>query len=293
MKSWKPLLIKIARNKLSDEKLKEKKKNYPKPSICEALIGAKKGNKAIWSKLMRSGTRGKDLKFQQIQSTLIKAITPLVILNDKLFTRQENSTGTWADDSQDNMLKALTDAVALILRSNAELSQRRLDLIRPDLKQYQQICSAEVTESSTYLFRDDLVQKIKYINATNRVGQTLNNASSRGNYIVAPPIMALLIPAPASRIAGVIPEPPNDVIASTNEYRSFMKDGKLQVHFGPTLTSFPDVSWPQMRILTHGPILPSQTLTEGCFKKRTSATFKVNFIFEETLTLMSRPERPF
>ena len=52
--------------------------------------------------------------------------------------------------------------------------------------------------------------------------------------IVAPPIMALLIPAQASRIAGVIPDPPNDVIASTNEYRSFMKDGKLQVHFGPT-----------------------------------------------------------
>ena len=107
------IINKMERNKLSDEKLKEKKKNYPKPSICEALVGAKKGNKAIWSKL-RSGTRGKDLKFQQIQSTLIKAITPLVILNDKLFTRQENSKGTWADDSQDNV-KILTDAVALIL----------------------------------------------------------------------------------------------------------------------------------------------------------------------------------
>ena len=41
------------------------------------------------------------------------------------------------------------------------------------------------------------------------------------------------------------------------------------------------------------PILPSQTLTEGCFKKCTSTTFKMNFRFEETLTFMSRPERPF
>lgn len=38
----------------------------------------------------------------------------------------------------------------------------------------------------------------------------------------------------AIRVPDEIPDPPNDLIASTNEYRSFMKDGKLQVHFGPT-----------------------------------------------------------
>ena len=38
----------------------------------------------------------------------------------------------------------------------------------------------------------------------------------------------------AIRVPGVVPLPPNDVVAATKEYRSFMKDGKLQVRYGPT-----------------------------------------------------------
>ena len=38
----------------------------------------------------------------------------------------------------------------------------------------------------------------------------------------------------AIRVPGEIPDSPNDLIACTNEYKSFMKEGKLQVHFGPT-----------------------------------------------------------
>ena len=38
----------------------------------------------------------------------------------------------------------------------------------------------------------------------------------------------------AIRFPGEIPDPPNDLIASTNEYKSFMKEGKLQVDFGST-----------------------------------------------------------
>jgi len=36
------------------------------------------------------------------------------------------------------------------------------------------------------------------------------------------------------QVPGEIPDLPNDVIESTNEYKSFVKDGKLQVHFRPT-----------------------------------------------------------
>ena len=38
----------------------------------------------------------------------------------------------------------------------------------------------------------------------------------------------------AIRVPGIVPLPPNDVVAATKEYRSFMKDGKLQVRYGPT-----------------------------------------------------------
>ena len=170
------IINKMARNKMTEEKLKDKMKTYPTPSNCEALVAARKVNKEIWSKL-RPGTRGRDLKFQQIQSTLVKAVNPLVMLTDKALANQGKAK---LAENNEELIKMLTNAIALILHSNAELSQRRLDLIRPDLnKQYQQICS-EVTENSTYLFGDDLAQKIKDINATNRVGQKLSDTSYRG-----------------------------------------------------------------------------------------------------------------
>ena len=38
----------------------------------------------------------------------------------------------------------------------------------------------------------------------------------------------------AIRVPGHVPPPPDDVVAATKEYRSFMKAGKLQVRYGPT-----------------------------------------------------------
>lgn len=44
---------------------------------------------------------------------------------------------------------------------------------------------------------------------------------------------AVILPN-AQRVLDEIPDPPNDIIASTNDYKSFKKNGKLQVHYGPT-----------------------------------------------------------
>ena len=38
----------------------------------------------------------------------------------------------------------------------------------------------------------------------------------------------------AIRVPSHVPPPKDDVVAATNEYRSFMKAGKLQVRYGPT-----------------------------------------------------------
>jgi hypothetical protein len=38
----------------------------------------------------------------------------------------------------------------------------------------------------------------------------------------------------AIRVPGDVPQAPHDVVAATKEYRSFTKDGKLQVRYGPT-----------------------------------------------------------
>lgn len=61
----------------------------------------------------------------------------------------------------------------------------------------------------------------------------------------------------AVSIPGEIPESPNDVIVSTNEYRSFMnwRMGSCKFASGQhVITSFPNVSWQKMRISFHRPI---------------------------------------
>ena len=76
------MLNKMARSKLSEEKLKEKLNKYSRPQNCENLVGANV-NPEIWSKV-RPESRSRDLKMQKIQNTILKAITPLAELSDSL-----------------------------------------------------------------------------------------------------------------------------------------------------------------------------------------------------------------
>ncbi|XP_028518407.1 uncharacterized protein LOC114576281 [Exaiptasia diaphana] len=155
------IVNKLARSKMSDDKLKEKLNKYNRPQNCEKLI-TPKVNSEIWAKIS-SSTRSRDVKLQKIQTMLMKATTVLVGLADKLVKNEkDNST-----------VKSMFDSIAFISHANIEISHRRRDFIKPDLnKAYQQICSDQV-EITDNLFGDDLPQKIKDINATNKVGNTL------------------------------------------------------------------------------------------------------------------------
>ena len=66
-------------------------------------------------------------------------------------------------------IKQVLDSVALLTHANCELNQCCRDLIRLDLKSYQQICAEHVGVTG-FLFGDDLPQKIKGVNTTNRLG---------------------------------------------------------------------------------------------------------------------------
>ena len=70
-------------------------------------------------------------------------------------------------------VRQILDSVALLTHASFDIIQRRRELIRPDLKKYQQIC-AEHVNFTGFLFGDDLPQKIKDINLTNRIGQKLS-----------------------------------------------------------------------------------------------------------------------
>ena len=151
-------------NKMARRKLKEKLNKYSRTQNCENLVGAKV-NPEIWSK-MRPETRSRDLKMQKIQNTILKGITPLAELSDSLLNlKSKNDVFDTA-----KAVRQILDSVALLTHANCDIIQCRQELIRPDLnKLYQQICAEHVSFTG-FLFGDDLPQKIKDINMTNRVG---------------------------------------------------------------------------------------------------------------------------
>ena len=144
------MLNKMARSKLTEEKLKEKLNKYSRPQNCENLVGAKV-NPEIWSKI-RPEIRSHDLKMQNIQNTILKAITPLAHLSDSLLNLKcKNDVFNTA-----KAVRQILDSVALLTHANCDIIQHRRELIRPDLnKPYQQICAEHVSFTG-FLFGDDL-----------------------------------------------------------------------------------------------------------------------------------------
>ncbi|XP_068675354.1 uncharacterized protein [Montipora foliosa] len=102
---------------------------------------------------------------QKIQNTILKAITPLAELSDSLSNlKSKNDVFDTA-----KAVRQILDSVALLTHANCDIIQRRRKLIRPDLnKPYQQICAEHVSFTG-FLSGDDLPQKIKDINMTNRL----------------------------------------------------------------------------------------------------------------------------
>lgn len=91
----------------------------------------------------------------------MKATAGLAYLTDKL-TKSDREGA-----------KSLINSIALIMHAHCELNHRRRDLIKPDLNwSYQQICSEQL-QVTNWLFGDELTQKIRDINTTNKVGSKL------------------------------------------------------------------------------------------------------------------------
>ena len=153
------IVNKLLRNRLNEDKLKEKLNKSTRPKNCDNITGVKV-NAEIWPKLQPS-TRSYDIKMQRVQNTLLKATIPIVKVVNQLMT---NRNGT---DNDKAIIKHLMDSVALLGHTNCELVQRRRDLIRPDLNNnYQQLCSEHI-EFTSWLFGDDLPKQVQDISATN------------------------------------------------------------------------------------------------------------------------------
>ena len=153
------IVNKLLRNRLTEDKLKEKLTQSTRPKNCDNITGINV-NAEIWPKLQPS-TRSYDIKMQRVQNTLLKATIPIVKVVNQLMTNPDDI------DNSKGIIKNLMDSVALLGHTNCELVQRRRDLIWPDLNDnYQQLCSEHI-EFTSWLFGDDLPKQVQDISGTN------------------------------------------------------------------------------------------------------------------------------
>ncbi|CAB3984921.1 Hypothetical predicted protein [Paramuricea clavata] len=156
---------------LSEEKLQDKLNKYPSPENCEAL-SKMRVNQLIWDNL-QPNSRSQDLRFQKVQTALIKGMAAIVRATD---TALAHITTLPAGKE---IVESMTDAIALCAHANSELNIRRKELIKPDLHEdYKHLCSASVP-SSSQLFGDDLSKQVKDLTEVNKVGRKMTRHKNK------------------------------------------------------------------------------------------------------------------
>ena len=164
------LVEKLMREKPTEEKLTELKRQYKSPQNCDSLTETKV-NQGMWNNLDESA-RSMDLKFQKVQKCLVKGVTSVVSVVDS-FLLTENSP------DNKTLITCLMDGVLLFANANQELNFRRRELLRPQLNaNYRYLC-APSNPVTGELFGDDLPKAIKDITDTNRLSSKLTRDSSR------------------------------------------------------------------------------------------------------------------
>ena len=163
--------------KLSDQKLKEKRDQYPRPDNCDRLV-APRINPEIWARI--ENAKQLDLRASTNQSNLAKAGVVLAKSTDKrLSLYQKDSKPEYRE-----LITINTDALALLGHASCEMSQRRRETLKPHLnKEYTTLCASHVPVTSL-LFGDDLQGQLTNIRATNKATQSVmreNNTKIHNN----------------------------------------------------------------------------------------------------------------
>ena len=167
------VLSKMLRQQPSDVKMIEKLNSFKRP-LNIAELEPTRVNPEIWSSL-QSKTRSLDIKIQKVEQAMLKSMVPIISCVELLLKNDKCD--------QKTLITKLLDSVAIISHSNHELNLRRRELIKPDLnRQFASLCSSQVPITGL-LFGDNLSQKCKDIQETNKLGQKfgLRSGSSVGS----------------------------------------------------------------------------------------------------------------
>ena len=123
-------------------------------------------------------TRIQDVKLQKMQKFLLKSAYPIAKTLDSILT--SNSSNNNSDHILINKIKELaSDALAVLSQSNQELLQQRGDGITKNLSREYKTLEHNVPPGSKLLFGDNLSNRIKLLQASNKACQvnvTPNNS---------------------------------------------------------------------------------------------------------------------
>lgn len=153
------ILEKFFMEKSDEEKMKSLLKEYNKPQNCDK-VNVPYCNEDIWRINLSSLHRHNDWSIQKILLHVIKASYAMFYACDKLVAKEENETCN-------EVLNLLIDAVALLGHSSIEINNLRRDLMKHRLPAHLRKLVKNVPPDSKFLFGDDIQKRISQIAATN------------------------------------------------------------------------------------------------------------------------------
>ena len=131
----------------------------------------KKCNPEIWSEMLQSKTRSKDLKTQKMQSCILKAVGAISkVTNALLDLKNSKSLNAFTlNENLSTMVHDCTDSLALLSQVNADLEQNRRDHIAHCLDNQYYTLRKYVPTDSEFLFGDDLPKRIMNVTANKKL----------------------------------------------------------------------------------------------------------------------------
>lgn len=166
----------LVKSKMSEGKLKEKIEQYVRPENVKDLR-VPKVNPLVWSQLS-SSMRSQDSKSQisqgVLQASTIASMKAANLVMEKYSNDQE-------------LLKLVTDSVAMALQYNHDVNQSRRMALKKELhKDYASLCNVSPAEegNSEFLF-GDIAKATKDIAEANKLTKKVkpsNHGSMRGNH---------------------------------------------------------------------------------------------------------------
>ena len=160
--------------KTNSEAVKERGEKYSKlkPENV-AYTGVPRMNKQVWS-LTNRKTHLRDIQAQEVQSSLLLSSIPIIKTIETLNEVREGR----ADVDLTEVIRTLTDSVALISSANVGLVTMRKALIKADLPDnVKPICAKDTKFTPELLFGEDLPKQVKDLGETTKLFGDLKRKS--------------------------------------------------------------------------------------------------------------------